>query len=216
MKINGKKMVLCLMIFLIISLSFSPVFNAKTNSIKKIFPVNISSFDEKGEIFSENWYLDEKEIDNFQIKMQNLEILAKNQSDLKEIIELIMQVFNSTNYPVLSRILTRIIDIDLLLKGKIVISKGWTRQINPLNDGEISFMKIISIFRYREDREILNIPCSSSIIDLDPFDIKSYSGDHLFLLYRFKGIFLQITRPFPDQNFCFIFGVSRFASAVQL
>ena len=216
MKIRIKKPIIIFVIALFLSLSIAPSFTAEIETSTNTYPVEITSVDENGAIISEILNYTQDEIDILQTQFDLIQKGARDKMDLKEIIDLIMDVFNSTNYPILSRILTRFIDTDLFLKGKLVVSKGWSKTLNPFSDGEISITKIISLFRYREDMSLFNIPSMTTIIDPEPFQLESYSGNHICFLFRFKGIYIHITKPFPQQSFRYILGMSRFATVLDL
>jgi len=211
-----KKPLIIAVVTLFISLSITPSFSAETETIKSSYPVEITSIDDTGKISSEIVQFTQSEIEILQEKIDLIQKSARDEMDLQEILDLIMEVFNSTNYPILSRIISRIIDTDLFLRGKLVVSKGWSKTLNPFSDGEISVTKMISLIRYREDLSLLNIPSMTTIIDPDPFDLQSYSGNHFCFLFRFKGIYIHITKPFPQQSYRYILGMSRFATVLDI
>jgi hypothetical protein len=216
MKIGMKKPIILAIIALLLSVSITPLYSAEPETSQDTYPVEITSVDETGAATTELLHFTQEEINILQEKIDLIQKLARKDIDLKEIIDMIMNVLNSTNYPILSRILTRVIDTNLFLKGKFVISKGWSRTLNPFSEGEISVTKMISIFRYREDLSLLNIPSTTTIIDPDPFTVNSYSGNHLCFLFNFKGIYIHITKPLPQQSFRYILGMSRFASVLDI
>ena len=147
MKTIMKKCMPFMVSILFMSLSFAPALNAEMQVSEERYPVRIISIDEIGIWKTETFQVTEVEVNELQDQLFQFQQLAKDQMSLKEIFDLLMQVFNTTNYPVLSRILSRILDTDLLLKGKLVVSKGWSKPLNPFTDGKISMTKLVSWFR---------------------------------------------------------------------
>jgi hypothetical protein len=216
MKIGMKKFGIIAVIALFLSLPLTPASIAESETAQPTYPVTITSIDDTGTTVSEIIHFTINEINFLTETFDQIQQHARDEMDLKEIVELLLDVFNSTHYPILSRILSRLIDTDLFIKGNFVVSKGWSRTLNPFSDGEISVVKMISLFRYREDMGMFGIPSTTTIIDPNPFELESYSGNHVCFLFRFKGIYIHITKPFPQQSFRYILGMSRYAAVLDI
>ena len=201
---------------LFLSLSMAPAITAEKKSNDIPYAVELTSVAENGLLEKETLYLTEEEVGVLQTRLSRLLDLLKDQTDLDGILELLLKFLNMDDYPILSRIISRIFDSELLLKGKLIFSEGWSLTFNPFNDGDISFMKPITFWKYQDGSDMFQIPSMTTIIDLNPFELKSIEGNQLGFMFRFKGIYIQITQPLPQQSFTFFLGVSRQAAAIEL
>lgn len=200
---------------LFVSLSVAPAITAKETK-NPTYAVELTTIAENGQLIKETMVLSDMEIQELKLQLNWLIDLLKNQVDMEGVLNLLLQFLNMDEYPILSKIIQRILGSDLLLKGNLVFSEGWSLTLNPFNDGGVSFMKPLTFWKYQDSSDMFQIPSMTTIIDLNPFELKTIEGNQLGFMFRFKGIYLEITQPLPQQSFTFFLGVSRFAGAIEL
>lgn len=200
---------------LFVSLSMAPVITAEKET-KSTYAVNFTSVKENGRIIKDTLILTEEEVNVLKNRLSSLLDLLKNQDESDDIMKLLLNFMNLDEYPILSRIISNLFNSELLMKGNLVFSEGWSMTLNPFNDGDISFMKPITLWRYQDASDMFQVPSMTAIIDLNPFELKTIEGSQFGFMFRFKGIYLEITQPLPQQSFTFFLGVSRHATAFEL
>jgi hypothetical protein len=200
---------------LFVSLSMAPVITAEKET-KSMYAVNFTSVKENGRIIKDTLILNEEEVNVLKNRLSSLLELLKNQDESDDIMKLLLNFMNLDEYPILSRIISNLFNSELLMKGNLVFSEGWSMTLNPFNDGDISFMKPITLWRYQDASDMFQVPSMTAIIDLNPFELKTIEGSQFGFMFRFKGIYLEITQPLPQQSFTFFLGVSRHATAFEL
>lgn len=210
-----KKSMIIAVAALFVSLAMAPAVTAKETK-NQTYAVELTTIAENGQLIKESMVLTQEEIQILQFRLNWLMDLLKNQVDMNGILDLLLRFLNMDDYPILSRIISRILDSDLLMKGSLVFSEGWSLTLNPFNDGDISFMKPLTFWKYQDSSQMFQVPSMTTIIDMDPFELKSIQGNQLGFMFRFKGIYLEITQPLPQQSFTFFLGISRHAAAIEL
>lgn len=200
---------------LFVSLSMAPVITAEKET-KSTYAVNFTSVKENGRIIKDTLILTEEEVNVLKNRLSSLLDLLKNQDESDDIMKLLLNFMNLDEYPILSRIISNLFNSELLMKGNLVFSEGWSMTLNPFNDGDISFMKPITLWRYQDASDMFQVPSMTTIIDLNPFELKTIEGSQFGFMFRFKGIYLEITQPLPQQSFTFFLGISRHATAFEL
>jgi len=215
MSIRKKGMILAVAA-LFLSLSMAPAITAEKETTEPVYAVELTSVAENGQFIQETMYLTSEEVQVLQNRLSWLLDLLKNQMDMEGLLELLLQFINLDDYPILSRIITTVFDSELLLKGKLVVSEGWGIDINPFKDSQTSFMKPITVWKYQAASEMFQLPSMTAIVDLNPFALKTIEGGQLGMMLRFKGIYVHISQPLPQQSFTFILGMSRFATAFEM
>lgn len=200
---------------LFITLAGAPAISAE-ESKTPTYAVKLNSIGENGRLIKETFVLSEEEIEVLKFRLNWIFDLLKNQVDMQGVLNILQRFLNMDDYPILSRIVTNILDSKLMMKGNLVFSEGWSMTLNPFNDGDISFMKPITFWSYQESSDMFDIPSMTTIVDLNPFELKTIQGNQIGFMFRFKGIYLEITQPLPQQSFTFFVGVSRHAGAIEL
>ena len=200
---------------LFVSMAMAPAISS-TEIQETTYAVEFTSISENGQLIKETMYLTDDEVQDLKIRLNWLMDLIKNQVDMEGLLELLLNMLNADEYPILSRIIQSIFNSELLMKGNLVVSEGWSLTLNPFNDGDISFMKPITFWGYQASSDMFQIPSMTTIVDLNPFELKTITGSQLGFMFRFKGIYLKITQPLPEQSFTFFLGVSRRAGAIEL
>jgi hypothetical protein len=200
---------------LFLSMAAAPAISTK-DAQKQSYAVELTTIGENGKLLKDTFVLSEGEVQELKLRLNNLLDVLKNQVDMEGVLELLLRFLNADDYPILSRIIASIFNSDLLMKGNLVFSEGWGLTLNPFNDGDLSFMKPLTFWKYQDASDMFQIPSMTTIIDLSPFELKTVTGNQIGFMFRFRGIYLQITQPFPEQSFTFFLGVSRFAAAIEL
>lgn len=211
-----KKGLILVVAALFISLSMTPAITAEKKITKPTYAVELTSIAENGRLIKETMTLTEEEVNVLQSRLSLLLDLLKNQVEMEGVLEILLQFVNMNDNPVLSKIVSRVFDSEMLTKGNLVFSEGWSMTLNPFNDGDISFMKPITFWTYQDGSDMYKLPSMTTIIDLNPFELKTIEGSQLGFMFRFKGIYLEITQPLPQQSFTFFLGLSRQANAFEL
>jgi hypothetical protein len=211
-----KKGMIIVVSALFISLSMAPLLTAEKERTKPLYAVQLTSVAENGNLIKETLLLSDEEVQSLQSRLSCIIDLLKNQVDMDGVLAILLKFINMDDYPVVSKIISRVFDSDLLMKGKLVFSEGWSLTLNPFNDGDISFMKPFTFWNYQDGSDMFQIPSMTTIIDLDPFELKTIEGSQLGFMFRFKGIYIEITQPVPQQSFTFFLGMSRHVNAIEL
>lgn len=216
MSIRKKGMILAVAA-LFLSLTMAPAITAEEKTTTpQTYAVEFTSVAENGLHLKETVQLTEPEIQVLQFRLSLLLNLLKNQVNVDGILNLLLRVLDMGGYPMVTQIITRLFDSEFLLKGKLVVSYGWGLDLNPFKDSETSFAKPITFWNYQESSEMLQIPSMTTIVDLNPFELKTVTGSQLGLMFRFQGIYLHISQPLPQQSFTFILGRSRRATSLEI
>lgn len=213
----GKKGMILAVAALFLSLSIAPAVTAKEEiNTPQTYAVELTSIAENGLLVKETFQLTDGELQVLQFRLSLLLNLLKNQVNINTILNLLIQFLDLGGYPVLTRIITRMFDSEFLLNGKLVFSYGWGLDLNPFKDSETSFTRPFTFWSYQEKSDLLNLPSMTAIVDLNPFELKTVTGNQLGLMFRFQGIYLHISQPLPQQSFTFILGRSRRAASLEL
>jgi len=200
---------------LFLGMAAAPAISAK-EAQNQTYAVELTTIGDNGKLIKESFTLSKAEVQELKLRLNDLMDQMKNQVDMEGILDLLLRFLNADDYPILSRIIASIFNSDLLMRGNLVFSEGWGLTLNPFNDGDLSFMKPLTFWKYQDGSDMFQIPSMTTIIDLNPFELKTINGNQIGFMFRFRGIYLQITQPFPEQSFTFFLGVSRFAAAIEL
>lgn len=200
---------------LFVTLAGIPAITAE-ESKTPTYAVKLTSIGENGRLIKDTMVLNEEELEILKLRLNWIFDLLRNQVDMQGVLNLLQRFMNMDDYPILSKIVNNILDSKLLMKGNLVFSEGWSMTLNPFNDGDISFMKPITFWKYQESSDMFGIPSMTTIVDLNPFELKTIQGNQIGFMFRFKGIYLEITQPLPQQSFTFFLGMSRHAGAIEL
>jgi hypothetical protein len=161
------------------------------------------------------------EPETFQTEIQSfLSSIESNQNDyngLKEILEKLLNwLINKSDNPLVSILLSKLLNLEKLQDREIVISVGWNYDLNPLKKTDIQMIKPLSIWKYADTSEKMNIPSVTILISGEPLAVETVMGNQLGFMYRFRGIYGHIPQQFPDQSFSYTIGTAQNAAALEL
>ncbi len=217
MKRIWKKGMIIGIIALFVSVSMAPALTAVPKTTEKnTIGIELASIGSDGSQEIQTLDLTKDEAANLQLKLTSFLELIRSMNDKKSLLDLFQLFVNGNEYPILSNLVTMLIDTQLLSNRQIVVSEGWNYDLNPFKKTETDVMKPLTVWRYTESSDKLPIPSSTSIIRFNPMETQTYTGSQLGLLVRFKGIYVHIPQKLPDQSFTFFIGFAKHAGAFEL
>lgn len=161
------------------------------------------------------------EPETFQNEFQSFLLnIQENQNDyqgLKEILEKLLNwLANKSDNPLVSILLSKLLNLEKLKDRDIVIGAGWNYDLNPLKKTDIQMIKPLSIWRYADTSEKMSIPSVTVLISGEPLAVETVVGNQLGFMYRFRGVYSHIPQQFPGQSFTFMMGTAQNAAALEL
>ena len=97
-----------------------------------------------------------------------------------------------------------------------MISAGWNYDVNPLKKTEVKVVKPLSLWKYADTSEKMNIPSITVLISGDPMKVETLVGNQFGFMYRFRGIYGHIPQQFPKQSLTYMIGTAQNAAAIEL
>ncbi|HMA83172.1 MAG TPA: hypothetical protein VKP59_02985 [Candidatus Thermoplasmatota archaeon] len=169
----------------------------------------------------QNFQVDDKnDIESFQNKIQSFLLnlnTRQNDDGLKEILEKLLDwLINKSDNPLISVLLSKLLNLERLKNKEIVISAGWGYDINPLKKTEVKIVKPLSLWKYTDTSEKMSMPSVTVLISGDPMKVETVVGNQLGFMYRFRGIYGHIPQQFPEQSFTYMIGTTQNAAALEL
>jgi hypothetical protein len=158
----------------------------------------------------ENYGLFQRDIQSF---ISDLKDPENNFKDLDDILDWLR---NKSEYPLLTLLFTKMLNLDRLENRDIILSFGWSYDFNPMKKTDVKFLKPLSIWMYKETAEKLNVPSMTVLISGDPVAIETISGNQLGFMFRFRGIYGHIPRQFPQESFTYLIGSAQKAAAIEM
>jgi len=209
MKNGMKKTMILGVIALFVSVSISPMIAAMKTSSEEKFVVEYAMINTDGSISEETMLLNSEELSLLQGKLSTFLDLLKSTTDKTTLLNLLLNYLAGDNYPLLSSIIKYFLSSELIGSRQFVISEGWGYNLNPFKKMSTDIMKPVSFWRYGESSDILPIPSSTVVLKLSPFEVKTYTGSQLGLMFRFRGIYVNIPQQMPNQSFTFFLGSAK-------
>ena len=162
-----------------------------------------------------------RDTDSFQNKLQSFLLDLNNQQADKDGIgeilkKLLNWLVNKSDNPLISILLSRLLNLERLQNREIVISAGWNYDFNPLKKTEFEMIKPLSLWKYADTSEKMNIPSITVLISGDPMTVETVVGNQFGFMYRFRGIYGNIPQQFPEQSFTYMIGTAQNAAALEL
>ena len=186
------------------------------DSCEKTVAVECATINADGTYALESFDLTDSEITELQTNIATLTDLIKSQTDMSSLINLLMRFLNNGNYPILSRLVEYLLSAEFLTNKDIILSQGFSYNINPFKKTSTDFMKPFVVWRYMESSNMFTTPCSTTVVKFDPLEFKTVTGAQIGLLLRFKGIYIHIPRQMPEQSFTFFAGFARHSGVFEL
>lgn len=153
--------------------------------------------------------LSKSELENIQIKLSNLFDELKQQNSYDDVINVLNSYSNTNEYPILSRILSNLFNMNFIGKRKLVISQGIGLKLNPLKDNKISMVKPFTSWLYSDSDNILPMPSATGFVSFNPFKIKTLVGSQFGFMLRFRGIYINIEQASTMKGYTFFIGTAR-------
>lgn len=159
--------------------------------------------------------ISENEFKNIQNKLSDLFEELKLQKNSEDIIGVLKNYMNPTDYPILSKILSNLFNFDFIGKRKLVVSYGMGLDLYPLKNSKTAIIKPFTTWLYSDSNSLLPVPSATGILSLNPFKIKTYTGPQFGFMYRFRGIYINIDQPTTRQSYTFFIGTARFIGGFE-
>jgi hypothetical protein len=203
---------------LFVSISMAPAFSSEATSIEQTptTTVEYATVEENGKLVYQSIEMTEDDIIELQSSIAALNDLLKSQQDMPSIIQLLLRYLDNNNYPILSKLISYLLNAEFLKNKDLVVSQGWSYNFNPFKKASTDFMKPFAVWRYTKSPSMLVIPSTTTIINFNPMEVKTLAGGQIGVLLRFKGFYIHIPKPLPDESFTFFIGFARYAGGIEL
>lgn len=163
---------------------------------------------------------DETILENYGLFQNNLQSfifdIKDQETNLKDIKDLFEWLRNKSDYPILTFLLSRIMNVEKLQNRDIILSVGWNYDFNPLKKSEVEMIKPFSLWMYKDNSEKLNIPSMTVLISADPLSIETVEGNQVGFMFRFRGIYGHMPQQFPEKSMTYMIGTAQNAAALEI
>ena len=204
-----KSLTILVIAFLSIIYMMPVMANESINENKSNIIFEYRTIDFQGKNVIEKISLSENELGIIQNKLSILFEELRMQSSNEETINVLKSYLNKNEYPIISRIISNLLNFDFIGKRKLVISQGIGPNLNPLKDSNTAIVKPVTIWLYSDLNDILPIPSSTGILSANPFKIKTFIGPQFGFMLRFRGIYINIGQTSSMQSYTFFIGTAR-------
>lgn len=143
-------------------------------------------------------------------------LISTAKQDMDTIRDLINWLLNKSGYPLLSFLLSQLLDMERLQDRDIIISAGWNYDINPLKRKEMDFIRPLTIWRYTDASEMFQMPSTTILISSDPLKIETVFGTQLGYMFRFRGIYGHNPQKLPEKSLTYMIGTVQNAGLIEL
>jgi hypothetical protein len=150
---------------------------------------------------------------NFQSFISEIRVQENNFMDLEDLLDWLR---NRSEYPILTFLLSRMMNTEKLQNRDIVLSMGWTYDFNPLKKTEVKIVKPVSLWMYKEKSEKISVPSMTVLISADPVSIETIAGNQIGFMFGFRGIYGHIPQQFPKQSMTYMMGTAQNVAALEL
>jgi hypothetical protein len=205
-----KKLSIVAIAALFLTLATLPAITAETQTQdEQTIPVEITTVSENGLLRSEIFKLTSVEwsslIQKISVLMKLLN-MARGEQDTSNIL---LDFLNANESPILTRIVNSLLSSKLGLKRQLVASVGWGLDLNPFKKSQTDFIKPITFWHYAEQSDMMSVPSMTASIDFNPFKLKNVMGSQVGIMLRFRGVYIHLQQPLPDQSFTFFIGTAK-------
>jgi hypothetical protein len=212
MKNLYRKSVIISVIVLFLAMCLSPMIaadNIKENNNDDII-FEFSTVDLKGSTTVHQISISENEFIDLKNKLSGIMEELRFQTNDEEAIDLLKSYLDVNEYPILSRIFSKLFNFDFIGKRKLVISQGMGPNFNPFKESKTAIIKPFTTWLYSDANNFLPIPSSTGVLSMNPFKIKTYTGPQFGFMLRFRGIYVNIGQPSSMQSYTFFIGTARY------
>ena len=216
MKIGMKKPSIFGVIALFISISFSPIIGAMQLPMEEQYVVNYAVVNPDGTVSEETALLNAEDLLLLQNQLSAIVELFKTTTDQTILLNSLFKYLDGGTYPILSKIIQYFLSSELLLSHKLVVSEGWGYDLNPLKKTSIDMIRPVTLWIFLERSDVISIPCNTVIVQVNPMQVKTYTGSQIGCMFRFRGLYVHIPQQVPMQSFTFFLGTARNVLAAEL
>jgi hypothetical protein len=217
-KITMKNIFLKSMIVLIsalfLTIGLSPAI-ANTNEPNDDIILKYSVLDAQSSTYMEEFSISQSEFIDLKYKISNIIEEVQLLDNDEEVINLLKSYLDINDYPILSRILSKLFNIDFIGRRKLVISQGLGPNFNPFKDSKTAIIKPFTSWIYTDANNFLQIPSGTGVFSLTPFRIKTLIGPQFGFMLRFRGIYVNIGQPESLQSYTFFIGSARYLGGFE-
>lgn len=214
--IINKSLVL-IVISLFLTVCFSPAFAQENYEINdKNIDFEYSVIGSDGLASFQKTSITETEFKNLRNEITTMINKLKSQTNDEEIVNILKSYLDVNKYPILSRIISRLFDLNFIGRHKLVISQGIGPDFSPLKDSKTALIKPFTSWMYIDSNNLLPIPSSTGVLSLNPFKIKTFVGPQFGFMLRFRGIYINIGQPTSMQSYTFFIGTARYVGGFEL
>jgi len=218
MNTTWKKSVIILIGALFISLSASPALMAEQKTIEtpRTFTIECGFINNDGTITKETMDLTEEDVADLEITIRDLLELLRGDLQLEEIVNLLSGIFDGQRHPILYRLITYILSTEAIAENKLVVSQGWGIDLLPFQKTKTKFVKPLITWRYAENSDMFPIPSTTAVLNLNPYEVQTFSGGQLGFMLKFKGVYVHIPKNLPEQSYTFFLGSAKYVFGLEL
>ena len=203
-----KKGIVIWVIALFVTIYMTPVY-ANEKIKEESFSVELNLVDYEGILSQEKIELSLSELEGLKDRLSSIIENLQSSNNKNEIINVLESFLNFEEYPFLSSILEQLINSGLKFDKNLIFSQGWGYNFNPLKNSKIDFIKSIYLWRYSDSANPINTPSSTVILSMNPFNVKTFIGNQIGLMLRFRGVHIHIDRSYPLGSYTIFLGTAK-------
>jgi len=181
----------------------------------EIVNVEYTSIDLDGSTVGEKFTLSEQEFTDLKTRLSSLFDTLKSKTDKKDIMDVLTSFLDRNNHPLLNKILTSLLNSEILGNRKLVVSQGWGYNLNPFKDSKTAVAKPFTLWCYTDTSDQMSIPSGTGIVSLNPFEIKTFTGAQMGFMLRFRGLYIHIAQPLSQTSYTFFIGTAKYAGGFE-
>jgi len=202
-------------IAIFVTIYMAPVY-ANEEIKEEDFSVEYNLIDSEGIFNKEKVELSLSDIEGLKDRLSSLIDNLQSTKEENEIIDVLESFLDFKEYPFLSRILEQLLNSGFSIDGSLVVSQGWGYDFNPLKKNKFDFIKPIYFWRYTDSVNPINMPSSTAVLSMDPFQVKTFIGNQMGFMLRFRGVHLHIARSYPMGSFTIFLGSARYVGGFEI
>ena len=210
-----KKGLVIWVIILFVTIYMAPVY-ANEKIKEESFSVELNLVDYERILSQEKVELSLSEIEGLKDRLSSIIENLKTSKNENEIIDVLESFLNFQEYPFLSNILEQLLNSGFSIDRNLIFSQGWGYNFNPLKNSKIDFMKSINFWRYRDSANPIDVPSSTVTLSMDPFKVKTFMGDQMGFMLRFRGVHIHIARSYPLGSYTIFLGTAKHVGGFEI
>lgn len=200
-----KKGIVIWVIALFVAIYMTPVY-ANEKIKEESYSVELNLIDYEGIFSQEKVELSLSEIEGLKDRISSIIENLQSSKNENEIIDVLESFLNFQEYPFLSNILEQLLNSRFSFDRNLIFSQGWGYNLNPLKNSKIDFIKSIYFWRYSDSANPIDVPSSTAALSMDPFKVKTFMGNQMGAMLRFRGVHIHIARSYPLGSYTIFLG----------